>query len=108
MAATRLALQVAALVLACSLLTFGCGNAGQVNAPVATDAKAAPVDDPQKQALLPQMSQVARTATQGWDALTQDQRQPFLQFHSGDAERAQHHYETLVETEQDIMRNLGQ
>jgi hypothetical protein len=95
------------LVLGVVLLAWGCGAQGQVQAPVAADAKAAPVADPQKQALLPQMSHVARTATQGWDALTADQRAPFLQFHAGDEERARRHYETLVETEREIMQNVG-
>jgi hypothetical protein len=69
--------------------------------------KPAPVSDPTQRALLPRMSEVARTATGGWQTLDATQKAPFLEFHFGNEQRARTHYETPVETEKEIQRNLG-
>lgn len=85
-----------------------CGGPADQTAPVVTQAKPAPIEqDPAKQALLPQMSEVARSYPSGWHGLTSEQKAPFLEFHSGNEERAKTHYETLVETEREVQQNLG-
>ncbi|MFQ3587088.1 MAG: hypothetical protein SNJ74_02220 [Fimbriimonadaceae bacterium] len=95
----------------CAILGFGlvvaCGGPADQTAPVATEAKPAPIEDTAQQALLPRMSEVARTSPAGWTTLTSEQRAPFLEFHSGNEERARTHYETLVETEREVQQNLG-
>lgn len=54
------------------------------------------------------MSEVARFQTGGWDSLTPEQKAPFLDFHSNNEDKAKTHYETLVETELEVQKNLGQ
>lgn len=90
-------------------MLVGCsGGSPDQSAPNATNSAPVQLDDPAKQALLPQMSGVARTAPTGWSSLTAEQKAPFLQFHANDEAKAKQHYEGLVETERDIQKNLGQ
>lgn len=96
---------VAALTL---LLGSSCGGPTDQSAPVTTKEEPAPLSDPAKQQLLPLMSEVARFQTGGWDSLTPEQKAPFLDFHSNNEDKAKTHYETLVETELEVQKNLGQ
>ena len=86
-----LRLSVLAFVLA---LVWGCAPSNEQSAPVTTDAKPAPIEDPAKQQLLPQMSQIAKTTAGDWSTLDANGKKPFLDFHSQDEE--------LVRLERDL------
>lgn len=58
-------------------------------------------------AVLQQASQVARSATGGWESLSAEQKSPFLQLNANNEQRAQVHYTGLVETERDIQKSLS-
>ena len=96
---------VAALAL---LFASSCGGPADRSAPATTKEEPAPLSDPAKQQLLPKMSEVARSHTGGWGSLTPEQKAPFLDFHSNSEDKAKTHYETLVETEREVQKNLGQ
>jgi TRAP-type C4-dicarboxylate transport system substrate-binding protein len=79
-------------------------SAKQESATVTTNSKPTGVsNDPAKQALLPQMSAVARRTmnSPNWDSLPEADKKPFLDFQDGNAERAKQHYLTLAQNEKE-------
>jgi phosphopentomutase len=89
------------------IVLAGCQNAGPDPTKPLGDTTASQKTLEATAELRTQMSQVARTATGGWETLSAEQKAPFLTMQQNDEKKAKDYFDVLVENEREIAQNMG-
>ena len=98
-----------ALISLLAIALFGCSGVekGQssTDSTVTSETPKSEAEIAAQQALLAPMDQTAKkhlSANTAWGSLTSEEKQPFLDFHSGNEEKAEKHYAGMLDSHRDM------